>query len=178
MFGIDDAVAAIYITPQFKVCSTCKTTKPVKQFYFRKDSKKYRSECTSCKSMRHKKYYAEKYCETAKTKARSFRERDQSIALLFSCKHTARIKKLEFNLTVDDIKIPKFCPVLGIKLTNIQGRGKIESNASVDRIDPSKGYIKGNIQILSLRANFMKRDADRDELIAFCKNTLKMLGEL
>ena len=99
---------------------------------------------------------------------------NQDYRLFQSTKARAKKLKIEFNLELSDFIIPDVCPYLGIKITNIMGCGRQPSNASIDRIDSSKGYIKGNIQIISDLANRMKQDASKDELITFAKNILKI----
>lgn len=70
-----------------------------------------------------------------------------------------------FNLDVSDIVIPKVCPVLGIKLvTTNQGSGYHTNSPSLDKIDPTKGYTKGNVRVISARANLLKNDATAHEL--------------
>ena len=44
----------------------------------------------------------------------------------------------------------------------------------IDRIDTTKGYIKGNIQVVSHKANFIKTNLTLDELANFIKNISKM----
>ena len=40
-----------------KICTKCKLEKPIYEFYFRKDSGKYRNECKSCSNIAHKLKY-------------------------------------------------------------------------------------------------------------------------
>lgn len=91
---------------------------------------------------------------------------------LAACKTRAEEKGIEFNLTEKDIVIPKKCPILEVPLV-IGRKGDYEYSPSIDRIDNSKGYIKGNIQIISKKANSMKNCASYKELKAFCKNVLR-----
>ena len=69
----------------------------------------------------------------------------------------------EFNLSVDDIQIPEICPVLGIPVFVVDGVMG-DNSPSLDRLDPSKGYVKGNVNVISWRANNLKKDASTDEL--------------
>lgn len=48
---------------------------------------------------------------------------------------------MEFNIDIDDIIIPKICPILGIELK--RSDNKLSYNSpTIDRIDSSIGYIK------------------------------------
>jgi hypothetical protein len=78
----------------------------------------------------------------------------------------ARKNGLPFNIEVSDLSVPEACPVLGIAL--VWGCGKRQKDASptVDRIVPSLGYVKGNVAVISWRANRIKSDATADELSA------------
>jgi hypothetical protein len=84
----------------------------------------------------------------------------------------ARVKGLEFNINESDIVIPETCPILEVPIV-VGTKGDYEYSPSIDRIDNSKGYIKGNVQIISKKANSMKNSATPTELITFCKNILR-----
>lgn len=85
-----------------------------------------------------------------------------------------KAKKLgyEFNLTIDDIVIPDICPILEVPIV-FGTKEDYEYSPSIDRIDNSKGYIRGNICIISKKANSMKNSASVEELKSFCKNVLR-----
>lgn len=95
-----------------------------------------------------------------------------------SLKNRCKQETKDFNLDLEDIIIPEYCPYLQVPITKILGEGRKQPyNPSVDRIDPTKGYIKGNIQIISEKANRMKQDASKEELLAFAQSILNMYGE-
>jgi hypothetical protein len=52
---------------------------------------------------------------------------------------------------------PTHCPVLGIQLDYLS-RGRADNAPSFDKIDPKKGYVPGNVKIMSWRANRIKND--------------------
>lgn len=77
----------------------------------------------------------------------------------------ARKAEVPFTITVDDIVIPTHCPILGIPLFQTVGRqGGGENSPSLDKIEPSKGYVPGNVIVISSRANRLKSDATVKEL--------------
>lgn len=101
--------------------------------------------------------------------------RDKRKILFNAAKKRAKDSNLDFNLDLDDILLPKYCPVLGIELkfNNIQA---CDNSYSIDRIDSSKGYIKNNIQIISFKANTIKNNAsfaDIEKLYFFMKQNNK-----
>lgn len=80
-------------------------------------------------------------------------------------KKRAREDGTLFNLSVFDIpNIPKCCPIFGIRLQVNSKAGPLDTSPSIDRIIPRLGYIKGNIRIISNRANRLRADATLKEL--------------
>lgn len=75
----------------------------------------------------------------------------------------AKLNNIPFDLTKEDIVIPSVCPVLGIPLQVSDGKAGPNS-ISLDRINPELGYIRGNIVVISHKANTIKSDATLLEL--------------
>lgn len=80
-----------------------------------------------------------------------------------SARRRAREKGLPFNISPHDVIVPQYCPVLGIEL--VMGTGvSHDASPTLDKIVPDKGYTKGNVVVVSNRANRIKSDATVDEL--------------
>lgn len=87
--------------------------------------------------------------------------------LISYIKTRASNRGLEFSLSPKDLfPFPKHCPMLGIPLVYLGSNKNRNNAASIDRIDNSKGYIPGNVHIISWRANHIKNDATVEELRA------------
>lgn len=131
-------------------------------------------ECTNCHKMFEKtsKMTLCPSCNSSRVK-----EESQEIRMYRRAKSRAKERNIEFNLEKCDITIPTHCPILGIKLKAHEGRsgGNPESPA-LDRKDPSKGYTKDNVWVISHRANMMKSNASEKELIRFAKWILHDTG--
>ena len=78
-------------------------------------------------------------------------------------KRRAKALGVPFNLEPSDIIVPSRCPVFGVKLT-FGGSGQRDDAPSVDRLVPDEGYVKGNVRIISMKANRIKNDASIEEL--------------
>lgn len=85
-------------------------------------------------------------------------------ALWESAKRRAKKQGVEFNIHPNDITVPEFCPLLGVKLFSSKKRLNPETSPSLDRINPKLGYVTGNIWVISYRANAIKNNATFEEL--------------
>ncbi len=83
-----------------------------------------------------------------------------------------------FNLEISDIVIPEYCPLLSIKLSTDPADKDKDNYYTPDRIDSSKGYVKGNLQIISLKANRMKHCATQEQLLKFAVNGLTLIKKM
>lgn len=156
-----------------------------------KDRTEYRKEYYK----KNKEYYLEKANSWRKANPEKHREASRKSAkqhkdtkenyllnnyeqhLVYRARRNAYKASVLFNLTIEDISIPEVCPYLQVPITRIQGQGRQDYNPSIDRIDPTKGYIKGNIQIISDKANRTKNNASVKELLQFADSIYKLHGE-
>lgn len=83
--------------------------------------------------------------------------------MIYSARRRAAASGLECSIGPDDVEIPITCPVLGIRL-EIGDNGRTDASPSLDRRDNRRGYVRGNVFVISMRANRIKTDANADEL--------------
>ena len=153
----------------FRWCAGHQTTHPVSEFAIDKRRKDgLSSYCKEEVKQRREIYRAQ---PEAKIKAaKSAKERQQRNPQAYMLQHIkSRTKRLGIicTITETDILIPEYCPVFPWIALTINNGKLGASSATVDRIDPELGYIPGNIQVMSHKANAMKQNATTKELKAF-----------
>lgn len=100
-------------------------------------------------------------------------KRNQVSKIMAAAKIRATKQKLDFNLTLDYLITiaPDNCPVFkeplkwGVGTKEIAGKWDYYS-PSLDRVLPDRGYVKGNVAWISMRANMIKSSANTKELYA------------
>lgn len=117
------------------------------------------------KAKQYSRTYYLKNTDKVKAKVRECKLANPAKYMWSQAKARAKEKGLEFNIEISDIEIPEFCPVFGIKLEiGGHGRGwKNDQSPTLDRIDNTKGYIKGNILVISWKANRLKSNSTQEE---------------
>ncbi len=91
-----------------------------------------------------------------------------------SAKKRANALDLDYDLDSKYLEsiMPDVCPSLGLEI-KYGGGEKTKNSASLDRIVPEKGYVKGNVMIVSQLANLMKNEANSEEMLNFSKWVMK-----
>lgn len=151
------------------LCRECGLPNPIR---------KGRLVCTPCQNQKQREYNAGKGKEYIAEKNRAYLEANKDRIhrdkhqyyvehwverILYYTRFRAEKKGIPFNLTIKDIHLPELCPVLGIRL-QIGGGPQQDSSPSIDRIIPKLGYVRGNVVVISHRANRLKGDATYTEL--------------
>lgn len=93
-------------------------------------------------------------------------------------KCSATIRKLEFNITAEYIwylykKQKSRCALSNRKIYLKHIKSNMIKTASLDRIDSTKGYIKGNVQWVHVDINYMKSDLPENEFIKLCSDIVR-----
>ncbi len=110
------------------------------------------------------KYYLFSLCNSCKVKKTRKWRLDNRERSLFNCiKNRATRQGWEFDLEIEDIVFPDFCPILGIKIDK-NSPSRVDTSPTVDRIDTNKGYTKDNTVICSWRANKLKSNGTFEEI--------------
>lgn len=138
-------------------------------------------ECKLIKSAKWKKLNPEKHSEINIEWAKNNKQKISSSRIKLnskdpkkywarSCFQNARKRAAKqgvaFDLTVDDIYnlAGDCCPVFGFRF-NFIGNGRIgPESPSLDKIDPSAGYVLGNVAVISMKANMIKQNASSEEI--------------
>lgn len=86
--------------------------------------------------------------------------------LLKRAANRAREYGIPFDLVESDIVIPSVCPVYGTPFVAEPGKKGRANNTSpsLDRVIPALGYVKGNVRVISNRANNLKNNASLEDL--------------
>jgi hypothetical protein len=131
-----------------KRCRDCKILKPLGSFHKMKQCTFGVSNvCKVCRQIQTQKHwvnkpYKKKMYDRAKTRSTALGR--------------------EFTITMDDFDIPEECPVFKRPFEYTPGSPWVPS---IDRIDSSKGYVPGNVTVMSWRANALKNDITMYEAI-------------
>jgi len=140
-------------------------------------------ECAKCASNKQQKHKQPKTVirraqtqwnasDKAKTAKDKWKERNPKWAWVVSAvggaRTRAKYKDLAFDLTNDYVYTlaNDLCPIFNAPMS-YGGTGKqVWNSASLDRIDPLKGYIQGNVAVISFKANTIKSNATSSEIFA------------
>lgn len=131
-----------------KICSGCKCNKDIEDFppdRRAKDGKQ--SKCRACINNWMNNHY----------------RKNPVWSMLRRAKSRSKKEGFDFDITEQDITpLPERCPVLGVQL-RISIIAQDPCAYSIDRIDNTKGYIKGNVAVMSYKANRLKNDGTAEE---------------
>jgi hypothetical protein len=123
------------------------------------------------KALENVRKYREENKEIINEKGREYYRRKHKSRLLYAAKARAKKSGLAFDITENDFDMVEYCPLLNIPLFITEGRKSVKPNSpSMDRIDSTKGYVKGNVWIISYKANTMKSNSTLEEFILLAKN--------
>lgn len=139
-------------TVQFKVQCECGFTRWIQPNELLNPNK-----CFSCKKCAHKP------------------SKHLMLSQFNKIKKSAEVRGLEFNVSIEYLwdlflKQNKKCSITGDLFSNIR-------EASLDRIDSNIGYVEGNVQWVTYRANVSKHTMTMNELYNFCLKVLNYANQ-
>lgn len=135
---------------------------PEKAKQWRKDYYQRHKEKSLAYSRMYNKVHAEEISAKRKIYSVGYKEQNLKQYLISAAKFRAKKKGIPFDLSPDDFEIPDMCPVFEHPFE--PPKKNSWWSPSLDRVVPTLGYVKGNVQVISMRANALKSDASPEEL--------------
>lgn len=101
-------------------------------------------------------------------------EGEISKSVFYSYVRNAKKRKLKFAVSQNYIwnlflQQDRKCALSGVKLTFPLHRKDYQATASLDRIDPMKGYVENNLQWITKEINYMKQSMNNMEFLTKIK---------
>ena len=126
-------------------------------------------EANKEKLAEQQKAYREANKEKLAAQEKAYREANKEKYMLHTVRKRAKKNNIPFNLTEDYLKSiypsDMICPVLGFEMSvGVDENGWTDTSPSLDRIIPEKGYVQGNVVVVSMRANSIKTNATPEEI--------------
>lgn len=162
-----------------KVCSKCRTIKPVSEFFKNKNTKDgLQAWCGKCMNKYYKNYYQKNKERLRKYYKKYQRKYQKNNPIKVWCHRTITYHKQKgFALTFTNKELSpmaekiKYCPICECKLDWKYGsknkRPQIDS-PTLDRINNKKTLTLNNIQILCHRCNSAKGQMNMKEFVEYC----------
>jgi hypothetical protein len=126
----------------------------------------------------------QRFCEECRDKGEWFLARfnvkRRLGSLAYAAKNRANAKNLPYNINTDFVielweEQGMQCPITG-RMFDLESWGKkaqVNPDApSIDRIDPTLGYVKGNVRLVTYSANVCLNEYGHDYLLRLCEDIL------
>lgn len=147
-----------------KECKICGEVKAIDAFFKRSNNSR-EPRCRKCRTAEERRH-------------QNATPRSYMRGLLSKSKYGAKVRGLDFTLTIDEIvKIydaqSGLCALSGVRMTYAKdGKGKKDLNISIDRIEQDRGYVMKpiNVQLVCWRVNLMKHILPEHEMFWWMKN--------
>ncbi len=169
-----------FVADGTKPCTKCGSIFPLSSFYttgkLASGRPKYNSWCKVCikekMSSYHKRTWGEERLNFTALK------RTSSVRSYLSYLLAKAKRRKDCEISLDYLENlwrvqSGRCALSGIEMTRVLGRGIVQTNASIDRIDASKGYERGNVQLVCRSVNVMKMDMSQSEFLALCRSIVE-----
>lgn len=132
-----------------KRCGKCRDTKCVSDFFHSKRNRDgYSCWCKQCFSSR---------VENMEGRVKAW-------------KSNAKTRKIPFDITLDYLNtLPRTCYYTDVPLVFEMNK---PNTISLDRLDSSKGYVKGNVVFCSSDINYMKSDFTYKQFLSLCRKVV------